>query len=284
MTQLPKGLIALDIDGTITAVRDHLPVDVATYLKMLACDGWMIAFITGRTLHWGLQLLQELPFPYVIAPYNGALICSMPEKIVLFRSYLQKNEIEQVELLLNQFKVAGVYYTGPEYDDRTYICPQMLSEEWKQYLIERGQALNETWTHIEHISAIPDTHFIAVRCLETKERSHKLARLIEEKLGFSSPIMMDSYNSRFAVVQVTQNGITKGSAVTHVMNVLNIKGPIIAAGDDHNDVALLQNADVKIAMETAPQELLSMADVIAPSAHKQGIIQGLQEALQKVRA
>ncbi len=62
-----KGLIALDIDGTLTDNLKPTPAEVAAYLRFLSAEGWEMAFITGRTFHWGYTALKQLNFPYHFA-------------------------------------------------------------------------------------------------------------------------------------------------------------------------------------------------------------------------
>ena len=57
------------------------------------------------------------------------------------------------------------------------------------------------------------------------------------------------------------------------------RGKVIAAGDDYNDEPMLEAADIKVVMATAPADLLSKADIIAPAASEDGIICGLEAAI-----
>jgi hypothetical protein len=58
---------------------------------------------------------------------------------------------------------------------------------------------------------------------------------------------------------------------------------VIAAGDDENDISLLNAADTKIAMSHAPEALQQVADFIAPPTKDCGIIKALQLALRNDR-
>ena len=49
-----KGIIALDIDGTITVEHHSIEPEVVRYLSGLAAEGWKMIFITGRTPSLGL--------------------------------------------------------------------------------------------------------------------------------------------------------------------------------------------------------------------------------------
>jgi len=279
-----KGLIALDIDGTVTAVRDHMPHEVAHYLEQLHEDGWQILFVTGRTFHWSVHLLGALRFSYCLGCHNGALLCSMPEKIILERHMLTRNDVAAIEAILNRFGTSGIIYAGPEHGEATYYFPSKIPLEQQQHLEGRRLILQEKWKEIACVEELPDHHYLAIRCSEKKERAHEIAMAIEEELEFPAPRMMDSYNANYSVVQVTQRNATKGAALMRAQEVFHYPRPVIAAGDDFNDIALLQAAEIKIAMSTAPEELLALADVIAPSAKENGIIKGLQEAILKIKA
>ena len=58
---------------------------------------------------------------------------------------------------------------------------------------------------------------------------------------------------------------------------------MIAAGDDENDISLLEAADVKIAMSHAPEKLQEIAQFIAPPTRDLGIITALQMVLKNDR-
>ena len=74
-----KGVIALDIDGTLTDETHQVPNEVAVFLASLVADGWEIVFITGRTFRWVRNALSHLTFPYHLAVQNGAIILKMPQ-------------------------------------------------------------------------------------------------------------------------------------------------------------------------------------------------------------
>jgi hydroxymethylpyrimidine pyrophosphatase-like HAD family hydrolase len=60
-------------------------------------------------------------------------------------------------------------------------------------------------------------------------------------------------------------------------------GPTIAAGDDLNDISMLEVADVKIAIAGAPPELLSIATIVAQHGAQHGIIEALTKAVRIVK-
>jgi hydroxymethylpyrimidine pyrophosphatase-like HAD family hydrolase len=98
-----------------------------------------------------------------------------------------------------------------------------------------------------------------------------------EATYIKDPITKGVYN-----ILITAQGVTKGGALRKVRSFFLKKAPFIAAGDDLNDVSMLQEADIAIAMETAPDEVLALGDILAESAAKMGIIPALEKAMNSI--
>ena len=78
-----KGIIALDIDGTLTADIHCIPNEVARYLEHLEFEGWKICLITGRPFSLANHAVEDLTFPFLLAVPNGAVMLEMPERTIL---------------------------------------------------------------------------------------------------------------------------------------------------------------------------------------------------------
>jgi hydroxymethylpyrimidine pyrophosphatase-like HAD family hydrolase len=107
-----------------------------------------------------------------------------------------------------------------------------------------------------------------------------LKKKIEKELGLHVPLNRDPFNEMYLVVQATHPLATKGEAVRRLSNVISHAMPVIAAGDDQNDITMLEAATIKIVMQTASREILALADIVAPSAAENGIIEGIKRALE----
>ncbi|MCB1117940.1 MAG: HAD family phosphatase, partial [Chlamydiia bacterium] len=67
-----QGLIALDIDGTLTDGSRLIPDQVVNYLHGLHDSGWQIALITGRMYSFAKRAIANMNFPYYLGIQNGA--------------------------------------------------------------------------------------------------------------------------------------------------------------------------------------------------------------------
>lgn len=275
-----RGTIALDIDGTIKTVSGTLSERVASYLATLAGNGWRIAFITGRPFTSAHKTLNKLGFVHYIAAQNGSVILEMPQKKVIFKNYLQRGIFAEMEAICRDEPTDFVVYSGIENDDHCYFRPEYFSPELFAYLEKRWTSFEEVWHPLESYDLIPFDEFPAVKCFGHTSSLVGVAERIEKRLKLHVPIIRDPFADGFFVAQATHPLTTKGQALKDLIGTVGERGVVIAAGDDYNDVPMLEVADIRIVMNTAPIDLLAKADIIAPSAEEEGIITGLEQAIQ----
>lgn len=276
-----RGTIALDIDGTLTD-DSTLPVNVIIYLKSLADSGWRIIFITGRTFQSGQKTLKSLPFTYYFAVQNGAIILEMPSQRIISKRYLDRSIFEEMEDICQAQPSDFVVYSGYENNDQCYYRPNHFSPNLMEYLHRRIESYEETWHPLASYNELALDYFPSIKCFGKYESAKVLSHRIEERLGLHVPLIRDPFEIDYYVVQATHPQISKGQALKDLISRTEERGLVIAAGDDYNDVSMLEAADVKIVMATAPQDMLEKADVIARPAAEEGIIIALEAALKHV--
>lgn len=276
-----RGTIALDIDGTITAdSKTHsIPLQVVEYLQRLSKSGWQLVFITGRSFDASLKTLKLIPFEYYLAVQNGALILHMPSRHVIAKKYLDNSVFAEMELICAGFPSDFTVYGGLEEEGVVYYRPKKFSKELLSYLSERTKGFGEVWHPLECFGELPIASFPSLKCFGSYTSAFELSSRIEARLGLHAPPIKDPFDSSYYVIQATHGSTSKGQALKDLLAYLGHFGKIIAAGDDLNDLPMLQAADIKIAMEGAPEKLLAIADIIAEPAREFGIIRALNQAI-----
>lgn len=271
-----KGWIALDIDGTVTDARHTIPHAVRSYLKDLVAKKWNIVFLTGRTFSYSFSALKELDFPYFLAVQNGADILKMPEKKILFQNYLQESILRELEQIYKGRNEDYLIYAGVEKGDFCYYRPQRFSLELLTYLEEIKALSPEPWQALDSFTFSHEMRFPLIKCLGSEQEMCEVQEKLQKLKVVQVARIRDPMTQELFLNLITHQGVTKGKAIQHLSKG---DGPIIAAGDDRNDLSMFEVATVSIAMETAPQEVLDGADLIAKSASKMGIITALEQAL-----
>lgn len=270
-----KGWIALDIDGTITLDRYSVPREVIDFLRSLHEQGWRIALATGRTFTFSQKALSQFDFPYTLLPQNGSAAIDMPEKKLIFKKYLSQAVIPVFEQAYKGIQGDFLIYSGFEHGDICYYHPDHFSEEDEPFLKELKS--RETLRPFSHkLETFP-----LVKCFGFKERVEKLASRLRETDLFQVALIRDPFIEDGHLLLVTDWSASKGLSLSELFKIKGRGERVIAAGDDENDLSLLEIADVKIAMAHAPEVLQAKADFIAKPTHELGIIHALQIALEK---
>ena len=274
---MAKGIIALDIDGTLVSHHRPLSQRLCEVLAGYHRLGFTLLFATGRTLQWGMNHLVAVPCPFYLAPYNGAVVYSFPEKQALFSSFLQLTDLFPLSPFIEQF--GALIYEGLG-EERIFFTPKMFSQKMLDHVNARRVRQKESFVEISSIEDLPDCDYASVRFFTMKELASIMSQAISAQTSLQSPSMKDSLNPNIFVVQVTAKEASKGQALAFLQQ--KISYTTIAAGDDMNDMDMLQRATVGIAMHEAPTAVKNIASIIAPPFFDDCIIGTLHEAVSRL--
>lgn len=243
-----------DLDGTLLTTEKKISPKTRQELHRFMAEGNYLAISSGRPLKSILEIirLNELDYDnqYAIA-FNGSLIYHCPsQKKILERTLTIEQACRIAKLSLSFGIFCQTYddehilipYEGPEisrYTETIHIPYQILPR------------------FPEGITQPP----CKVLCInfDHPEKLTELASLLQQELPREINCVLSSPNY-LEVFPITSG---KGSAVTALCQILDI--PIdhsYAAGDEENDLSMLQAAGCGIAMRNGRESLKKAADVV----------------------
>jgi len=271
-----KGLLAFDIDGTLTHRLDWIDPKVVQFLKTLTEDKWQIAFLTGRTYAFAQRITRSFDFPYTIAYQNGADIFEMPSKKNLQRNFLSADFVPQIDEIYQGQHEDFIIYAGTDKGDFCYYRPERFSKKMLEYL-KVLESLSDAWQPSDFIFE-KGTSFPLIKTFGEKKVVKELYDRLSAHRALEVSMIRDPIDPTLYLNLITDRQASKGHCVQFLRE--HFKPPkIIAAGDDHNDLKMLKAADIAIAIQTAPPEVLAVADVLAKPAQNLGIIQAVEVAI-----
>lgn len=276
LSAMKKEIIALDIDGTLTSDLHSLPKEVERYLKKISEDGTDVVLITGRCFSLAYPPIKDWDFTYKLAVHNGAVILQMPEKRIISKQYIDVSVMTVLDKIVQTEETDFGLYTGIENQDVCYFRPDRFSERLREYVRSRAKICRENWLEVESFEGLPLDCLTAIKFFGDQSSTERIKQQVEDKLGLHIPVIRDPIDESVFLAQATHPQVDKGSAVDRVKE--GQKSFVIAAGDDLNDLPMLEKADVKIVMESAPSSLKAIADIIAKPAKNHGIIEAIDNA------
>jgi Cof subfamily protein (haloacid dehalogenase superfamily) len=275
-----KGWIALDIDGTITLDKYSVPEAVTAFLRQLNQEGWSLALATGRPYAFASMALNAFDFPYTVLAQNGSVGIDLPAKNILFKKYISPGAIPLLEEAYEGINSDFLIYAGYEKGDFCYWRPRRFSPEDLHYLDDLQKRQQEKWEAREDFKTITDP-FPLIKCFGSRHTMQKVADRLAATEKFQVTLLRDPFVEGYCLLLVTDRSASKGASLNALCQLKGRGARVIAAGDDENDISLLQAADIKIAMAHAPETVQRVADLIAPPTQQNGIIQALQMALKQ---
>lgn len=270
--RIPK-IFFTDLDGTLLTSEKTISPLTRRELHGWMAEGNYLALSSGRPLASVLEVirLNELDYDnqYAIAS-NGSVIYHCPSgKKVLEHTLTLKQVSEVARIALSHDIFCQTY------DDNSILVPYE-SEEVKRYTKVIHMPYKVLPNFPEDLEQAP----YKMLCIsyDHPEKLTELAPLIREALSgevhcvFSSPYFLE-------VFPVTSG---KGSAVTELCRILNI--PVeqsYAAGDEGNDISMIEAAGCGIAMLNGIDDLKKAADIVTETDNDHD---GLAPILHKHKA
>lgn len=278
-----QGTLALDIDGTITDERHGLSDEVMLFFETLYQSGWKFVFITGREFVYAMDALSKLNFPFYLAVQNGADLIKMPEREHLKSFYFYENVVASVEKLFEGRQGSFLLYAGYERGDFCYYRPHLFAPELKEYFARMQRISPEPWQEVDHFKIESQKSFSMIKAIGQKEDFLDIEfRLMKEHL-LHCVIINDPRSTKYHYLLITDHKASKKEGLAYFFNTYQLPRPLIVAGDDYNDQEALEFGDIRVVMESAPASLKMLGDIIAPPSYKNGIIKGLNEAIDRCR-
>lgn len=275
-----KGIIALDIDGTITTQRHTIDREVVDFLHELM-DDFLLIFISGRTFSFARPILSHLVGNYHFAVQNGAALYQMPQVQQIKKHYLKAESIAILDPFFKNEPGGLLVESGQERDDVCYYKPADFSPQELEYIEKRISFSPETWIPLTSFNELDLEQFPVGKYFAPQNEARRVADNIRNIHKFNVIVIHDPFRDGSHLAHINHADASKGHILEEFIAMQPKKLPVIAAGDDYNDVAMFDKSDVSIVMGNAPEDIHHHADILAPPAAKQGIIHALKEAIDK---
>ena len=268
----PVGIIALDLDGTLLNSKKELSRANREALGRAAEVGTLIVPTTGRFYGGMPEVIRELPFVHYAITINGAQVADLRTGEVIYRSELTVEQAARIMAWLDDYPVIYDCYmdnqawmteaqkakidetiSDPHYRKMFHELRQPVPE-LKAYIRERQMGVQK----IQFFTAYPE-----LRLQLMKELPERFA-----DLAVSSSVS--------ANVEINSLHANKGEALLALAGHLGIpRESTLAFGDGLNDLSMLKDAGIGVAMENACPEAKELADWITASCDEDGVAKGI---------
>lgn len=260
-------LLLSDFDGTLAHTEYATTGERKTAKKVISrenceairyfqSEGGLFTLATGRLFSWVEQWTDFIVPNTYIASLNGAYICDLTGKDVLFSCPMEKDFVLQAERIRK-------------------ACPDL---EWVHFhsihqslMVKKGEKIDFSDFHHPVYKMVFYAH---------KEQSDEYAKKIASVLDDRYLSMRSWING----IEVQMRGSGKGDSITRFKQALGDRARVVVAvGDYENDVDMIRAADIGYAVANAVPALKAVADRITVSANESALAKIIEE-LPKMQA
>ena len=271
-------MVVLDLDGTLLNDERIISDKNAHILKELHKQGIHIVIATGRNYYMAKDLTDRIKSTEpVILANNGAIVRSYAGDEFIESNYLDFSTFEQIYELGIKHDLNPIIHVD-EYNqgyDLIYEC-ENYEEVYLGYIKKDYDRRRHKKFKTEEINNI-----LSVCYFNEYQRLMEFRNEIEKIPGEFNIILNQNLSSLSLLEFLNVNGC-KWRALKKYIDSLGIDASqVIAIGDDNNDIELIINSGLGIAMKNATDCLKNTADLISKfSNNESGVYYELSEIFE----
>lgn len=263
-------IIALDYDGTLLSDKKTILPETLSALKKAHDNGIILLPATGRML-WGIYQTCIPEFDYAIA-CNGAAVYNLKTKECIIEHTLEKEKALYILDKIEKFDISiDVFIDGNAYKDKSdadmieklHLSPEMTEfmKKSRIYVNDLRKFINEENHKIQKftLNFTPDENGVGMYRTDVFDILKGIPDITVVCGGMNN-------------LEITEKGVSKGKALLEFGELMDIKkDEIMAFGDSENDLEMIKNAGMGIAMKNSIPEVLEAANFITLSNNDNGI-------------
>lgn len=275
----PK-LLAVDIDGTLVNSRDELTPRTQQALRRARSQGIEVVLATGRRYSRTLHLVEPLGLDVPLVTASGALIKHPRNHQTLYQACFERELLCALLATIARHGYDAVLYTDSYAQGFDFYCPSLTvqDEELADYLA-LNPGCGRQWPQL---MTNPPEGVFAGFATGTREEMLALEQALVRQFGDRLSVhVLRSPRYRGFMCELAPQGVTKWSGICRLARQWGIAAhEICAVGDDVNDIPMIREAGLGIAMGNALDVVKQAADRVAPSHDEDGLVQVVEWLLE----
>lgn len=255
-------MIVLDLDGTLTNSEKRITPKTKQALMRAQAAGIRVVLASGRPTYGIVPLADELEIGqyggYIMA-FNGGKIVDWASQSTVFE---QKLEDKLVPVIYREAINAGMQIL-------TYQGENIVTTDMTDKYVLKEAFINKMPV-VQLDSFLDEITYPLNKCLIVGDPVplHEFELYLRKKMEGRISV----YTSAPFFLEAMPLNIDKAHSLDRLLELLNIsKEKVIACGDGHNDISMIEYAGLGVAMQNAEEEVKAVSDYITLSNEEDGV-------------
>ncbi len=269
-----RKLIAIDIDRTLLSSSHTVSPATRQYLHQLVAAGHIVVIATGRILSSARAIKEELELDISYVGCNGATLYDHVNRRIVADAL----DGATVARVLDVFQKHNIYHH--------YYTEDTIYANRLEHVAARFKAYNDgaKIKHIKEVIIAPDLRQtldgnIVYKFGMFDDGTFDLAAVVADLEKIDGVFLV---YSNIGLLDVVKAGTSKWTAIQHLMDIHGVaQADVIAFGDSPNDIDMIKNAAVGVAMGNAVESVKAVADYQTLTSDEDGVRVFLEEYFDK---
>jgi len=274
---MPFRIVALDIDGTLLDSQGRLPPENADAVRKTAALGIRIILVTGRRFSTARRIAETLSLDNPLVVHNGALIRFPFLEERLASWFLSP---ETASLILKSAPDVLTY--AVLHSDKSPTGQLVVHTDSRNNLPLRSylEKVPQSVKEVDSLESLLDNDLIQIMFSGELDAIQRIeASLVDLGLDGIAKLSKTYYPSRnIGILDVLEKSCSKGRALEHLSIHYDCPAEqILAIGDNHNDLEMLEFAGMGVVVANCVNELKNRGFRETSSNDELGVARALQE-------
>lgn len=266
--------VMIDLDGTL--LTDDKKITDFSYqiLQNLYNKGIKIIIATGRGLSRAKQLTEKLDFDKIILANNGAIIYSSSNIAMDEDLMLDSNVVDKLSALSKEYGIRPYFFVENK-------CSLLIQDEDdKKYYVDSVGDESEIMTISER--NLPVNDCVSMIMISAKNHILKIVDTIKNNPHVTYHIHTKYFPQNIRMLEVQNVNTDKYKRAIALLEHFGIKNDeVVAIGDAHNDLEMVVNSGLGVAMKNSDDILKQQADIITQYTNEEdGLAKFLEELFE----
>ncbi len=286
-------LIAIDLDGTLLNSYGEVSEKNKKSIQKAVEKGIQVVFTSGRPIASVKSLALECGCgPYIICG-NGAITYNIEQDKIVYNRFLEKAKVLQIIKICEENSIFYALYREDciiakslNYNILFFYQENTKKPEDKKVRINLMQNIYDYIQQSENQNylkiTICDENPIVFKSIMQRLKTVKNVDVLEVA-HMSRKMIKDGTKDiqvEYHYTEITNQNVDKWGAIENLAKQLQIKREeIMAIGDNMNDVEMIKNAGLGVAMGESNPTVKQCADKIVADNDHDGVAQALNFAI-----
>lgn len=262
-------LFISDLDGTLLNTKAQISSETAQIINSLIEKGLNFSIATARSVDTARDILKPLNLKLPVILDNGAFIYDIKKNKYILSNYLDRKTIIEVLKIFKSYNVSPIIYRNFQ-DIKCEIYYRGIFCSGEKFFIENSFKENDrrlklvndfTEDLVESLSKI-----IAIG---SDERLRKIYEAVKSIDGVTVNYYKDVYSKEY-FLEISNKKSSKKEGVRFIKNYVKAD-KLICFGDNLNDCAMFEEADLGYAVKNAAEGLKEMASGVIGMNEENGV-------------